>query len=92
MGMRAFLTKLAGTLDLPADIAAGLPRIELDGSAVCSLDQHRGILEYSTERIVVMLNTGELTLEGQGLQLRQMHRERLQITGRISKLIFEGQV
>ena len=84
MGMRTMLTRLAGKLDLPTDIAAGLPRIALNGFSECSLDRHRGILEYSTERIVVALNIGELTVEGQKLELRQMHRERLCITGRIA--------
>lgn len=64
MGMRTMLTRLAGKLDLPTDIAAGLPRIALNGFSECSLDRHRGILEYSTERIVVALNIGELTVEG----------------------------
>ena len=49
MGMRTMLTRLAGKLDLPTDIAAGLPRIALNGFSECSLDRHRGILEYSTE-------------------------------------------
>ena len=80
MGMRTMLTRLAGKLDLPADIAAGLPRIALNGFSECSLDRHRGILEYSTERIVVALK----------LELRQMHRERLCITGRIERLSFGG--
>ena len=80
MGMRTMLTRLAVKLDLPTDIAAGLPRIALNGFSECSLDRHRGILEYSTERIV----------EGQKLELRQMHRERLCITGRIERLSFGG--
>lgn len=90
MGMRTMLTRLAGKLDLPTDIAAGLPRITLNGFSECSLDRHRGILEYSTERIVVALNIGELTVEGEKLKLRQMHRERLCITGRIERLSFGG--
>lgn len=90
MGMWTMLTRLAGCFDLPADIAAGLPRIALNGSGECSLDRHRGILEYSTECIVVALNSGTLTVEGHGLELRQMHRERLCITGRIERLSFGG--
>lgn len=81
MGMRTMLTRLAGKLDLPADIAAGLPRIALNGFSECSLDRHRGI---------DALNIGELTVEGQKLELRQMHRERLCITGRIERLSFGG--
>ena len=90
MGMRGFLTRMAHKQDLPPDIAADLPRIELDGFSACSLDRHHGILEYSRERIVVALNIGALTVEGSGLELRQMHRERLRITGRIRVIRFGG--
>lgn len=90
MGMRTMLTRLAESLISQRTSRAGLPRIALNGFSECSLDRHRGILEYSTERIVVALNIGELTVEGQKLELRQMHRERLCITGRIERLSFGG--
>ena len=61
MKFRGILTKLAERLDLPPDIAAGLPRIELDGFSACSLDRHSGILAYDREHIVIALNIGALT-------------------------------
>ena len=90
MKFRGILTKLAERLDLPPDIAAGLPRIELDGFSACSLDRHSGILAYDRDHIVIALNIGALTIEGRGLELRQMHRERLRVTGTITRMTFGG--
>ena len=41
---RRFLVKAAKLFDLPADIAANLPHIELRGFEECSLDCHRAII------------------------------------------------
>lgn len=88
--LRALAACAAQRLGLPADIAAGLPRIELDGFQALGLDRHTGILEYSREKIVVALNIGRVTVLGSGLELRQMQRERLCVTGNIRALEFEG--
>ena len=90
MKLRTLLTRLAEKSGLPADIAAGPPRVGVDGFSQCAPDPHRGIVEYSRERIVVALNIGDVTLEGQGLELRQMHRERLCVTGQIERISFGG--
>ena len=40
------------------------------------------------ERIVIGLNIGSLTVVGSGLEIRQMHRERLTIIGQIDCLTY----
>ena len=86
---RRFLVKAAKLFDLPADIAANLPHIELRGFEECSLDCHRAIIAYEPEKIIVAVNTGEVTIEGANLELRHMHRDRLTITGRIECVRYE---
>ena len=81
---RRFLVKAAKLFDLPADIAANLPHIELRGFEECSLDCHRAIIAYEPEKIIVAVNTGEVTIEGANLELR------LTVTGRIEALTFSG--
>ena len=76
--LRSYLAAAAMKLGLPADIAAGLPHMEVNGFQECSVDRHTGILEYNEERIVV----------GHALQIQRMHRERLTITGRITCLTY----
>lgn len=90
--MRALLRRAAERLDLPQDVAAGLPRIEFDGFSLCRLDRHKGILAYEKDRIVVSLNIGTITLEGSDLQVQRMHREALTVTGKIKQVSFSGGV
>ena len=95
---RRFLVKAAKLFDLPADIAANLPHIELRGFEECSLDCHRAIIAYEAwavggcepEKMIVAVDTGEVTIEGADLELRHMHRGRLTVTGRIEALTFSG--
>ena len=89
MNLRSMLAGASLRLGLPTDIAAGLPRVELNGFRECSVDQHTGILEYNRERIVVGLTDGTLILEGCELEIRLMHRDRLTITGRIQCVQYE---
>ena len=48
-----FLARTAQTFDLPADIVAGLPRIELIGNGQLQMEDHRGILSYREDEVVV---------------------------------------
>jgi len=70
-------------LDLPGGIAAGVPVMELTGNRRLVVEQHRGILSYSTE--LVEVNTGPLVvrISGAGLQLVAMTETDLRIDGRI---------
>lgn len=88
MNMRSMLASVSARLGLPVDIAAGLPRLEVNGFRECSIDRHTGILEYNREKIVVGLTTGRLTVCGCGLEICIMHRDRLTITGRIDSLSY----
>ncbi len=88
--IRNMITKLAQKLQLPVDIAAELPHLELNGFCECALDCHTGILEYEKERIVVAMNIGTVTILGENLELRQMHRERLCVRGTIRQILLGG--
>lgn len=87
---REMLTKLSQKLELPLDIAAGVPHIEINGFGECSLDCHTGILEYEKNEIVVAVNIGVATIQGCGLELRLMQKERLTVTGEIHAVFFTG--
>lgn len=87
--LRSYLAAASMRLGLPVDIAAGLPHIEVNGFRECAVDRHTGILEYNRERVVIGLLAGRLTVIGSGLEIRQMHRERLTVTGCITCLTYQ---
>ena len=45
------LERTAEVFDLPGDVVAGLPRIELTGSRELRMENHKGILSYGGEEI-----------------------------------------
>ncbi len=78
------LTTVAELFDLPADVVAGLPRLEMVGSRQLYVEHHAGILAYSEAQIDVNTAAGVLRVRGEGLSLLAMTAEELRIGGRIA--------
>ena len=79
----SILERTAEVFDLPGDVVAGLPRIEITGSRELRMENHKGILAYGSEEIHI--NGGKLIVRvyGAGLELRAMNAGQLLITGEI---------
>ena len=54
------LSSVAELFDLPPDVVAGLPRLELVGNRQLYLEHHTGLLAYSDTQIDVNTNFGVL--------------------------------
>ena len=80
------LERTAQALDLPADVVAGLPRVELVGDREVRMENHRGILAYGEEEIHISGGLFVIKVVGEGLKLRSMTGLELLITGRISAI------
>ena len=80
------LSTVAELFDLPADVVAGLPRLEMIGSRQLYLEHHTGILAYSEEQIDANTTAGVLRIRGSRLTLLAMTAEELRIGGRIDGL------
>lgn len=78
------LDTVAELFDLPADVVAGLPRMEMVGSRQLYLEHHAGILAYSDEQIDVNTPEGILRVRGERLTLTAMTAEELRIGGVIA--------
>ena len=73
-------------LDLPAELAYGMPQMELMGQQQFFMARHKGVLSYSTQ--LVEINGGSLMVRvtGQDLQLLAMTEEDLRLGGIIEKV------
>ena len=78
------LDTVAELFDLPADVVAGLPHLDMVGSRQLYLEHHAGILAYGEEQIDVNTHAGVLRVRGQRLTLVAMTGEELRIGGSIS--------
>ena len=77
------LGAVAELFDLPADVVAGLPRMELIGNRQLYLEHHTGILAYTQELIDANTPAGVLRVRGDSLTLLALTGEELRIGGRI---------
>lgn len=83
------LERTAQLFDLPADVVAGVPRLELVGQGELRMENHRGILAYGTEEILVSAGSYVVRVKGEGLELRSMNGVELLITGRLRGVSLE---
>lgn len=77
-------------LDIPGEIALGVPRVELVGNREFYMDRHKGVLSYSTELVEIGGGSVAVRLIGHDLQLLAMTDDELRITGRIEKVELVG--
>ena len=83
------LTRAAELFDLPADLVAGLPHVEVVGSGHFYLENPRGILSYSGEEIDINGEGMVIRVFGSGLELVSMTGDALRIRGSIQRVEWE---
>ncbi len=84
MGEReGLLVRASRVFDVPGDVLAGLPRLELIGAGEFRMENHRGILAYGPEEIHIAGGKLVVRVKGSGLELRAMNSSELLITGEI---------
>lgn len=84
-----WMERVCSAFDLPADVLAGLPRIELVGDRELRMENHKGILAYGTEEIHVSAGAYGVRILGEGMELRAMTGTELLVTGRITSVTLE---
>ena len=75
------LERTAEALELPGDVVAGLPRVELTGDRELRMENHRGILAYGSREIQISGGRLVVKVRGENLELRAMNAGELLITG-----------
>nr|WP_317322820.1 YabP/YqfC family sporulation protein [uncultured Flavonifractor sp.] len=83
------LEKTAEVLDLPGDVVAGLPRLELVGRRQLRMENHKGILAYGSQEIHISGGRLVVKVRGDGLELKAMNAGELLITGDIAGIELE---
>ncbi len=84
----SFLEKTAQVFDIPGE-AAGLPRVEVTGRHEVRMENHRGILAYGREEIIISGGKVIVKIVGDGLELKAMNAAELLITGTVTAVELE---
>ncbi len=80
---------LADILELPKDIILDIPRITMIGNMQLSIENHKGIVEYSNSTIKINTNSGTLRIKGKNLLLKNIVLEEAVIIGDFELIEFD---
>jgi len=75
-----------GVLDLPQDLLQEMPRITLIGNKELYIENHRGLLHFSSSQLKLALAKGSLEIVGEGLVIRNILGQELKIEGIIGEI------
>ena len=81
-----FWEQLVQSADMNGECLPGQSLLELLGDNRVLIEHHRGVQEYSRERIGIKMRYGQILVCGCGLEMMQMTREQLVIRGRIDSI------
>lgn len=79
-------TKLTNMFDLPKEIVLNLPLISIIGKEEISIENYKGLVEYSEGHIRLNTSCGILKIEGRDLFIRKITTEYILVTGSITSL------
>ena len=74
---------LAERLEIPGEALPGTGRLTISGGRQAVVEGHRGVLDFTENRLVLRLGREKLILEGTGLRLRALNGDELLVAGRI---------
>ncbi|MCZ8518718.1 MULTISPECIES: sporulation protein YqfC [Paenibacillus] len=78
--LNQFTAKL---LDLPQDVVMDLPRMTMIGNMQLYIENHRGVLHFSSDLLKLALSKGRLEVYGSDLVIRAILSEEVFVEGLI---------
>lgn len=80
--------RLSELFDLPKDLFLNLPRISVVGDLQIVIENHRGLLRYDPDQVVIGVNNGRLVVRGDELSIGMVNADEMTINGRLHAVEF----
>lgn len=75
--------RLVSLLELPGDVVLDVTRVTLVGDREMVVENHKGVVEFTPNRVVLMVPEGRLAVEGQDLRIGSISPEQVILAGTI---------
>jgi sporulation protein YqfC len=72
--------------EMPEELSMDMPRITLIGNIKLSVENHKGIMEYSEHEIRLKVNDGFLVAKGEKLVLKNISSDEVLLQGEITQM------
>lgn len=73
----------------PREVTSNVPRITLTGHERLHVEQHKGLIDYEPENIVLRTSCGLMRVAGAGMSFSLYTAGEALITGRIDSVAFQ---
>ncbi|MDD2480542.1 MAG: sporulation protein YqfC [Lutispora sp.] len=80
--------KISDAFELPKDITLDIPKITILGADSATVENHKGVMSYSDNQIIINTGCGILIISGQNLAIKSIIQEEIIIIGKISNVSF----
>lgn len=84
------LGSFTGSMEMPREVMLDVPRVTLIGDLQAQIENHRGVLEYTPDRVRIRTRAGVLTVTGSLLKIGSIFRDEVVIDGRIRRVELEA--
>lgn len=81
--------KLATILDLPKEVILQFPLISLIGNEEIVIQNHRGLIQYTSDIIRLKTIISIIKIEGKNLIIKKITSETIEIKGIVTSLTYE---
>lgn len=75
-------------MELPADVTMNLPRITMIGQLHIYIENHRGVLKFTSAELRLLLEQGQLIVKGSNFVIKTILPEELLLEGTIEQVIY----
>ncbi len=73
-------------LDVPEEIALDMPKITLIGNLSLDIENHKGIINYTSKEVKIKVSNGFLIARGRRLALKNISQEEVLLEGEIMQI------
>jgi len=77
------------SLQLPKDVCLGALRVTLTGNGEAWIENYKGILEYTEQKILLQAKTCQVCFEGSRLSIDYYTNEDMKISGCINNVRYQ---
>lgn len=80
--------KLSDALELPKDITMDISRMVILGREDIIIENHKGVIDYSEDRISINTGIGVIVINGNHLIIKSIVQEEIVLKGNIESISF----
>lgn len=72
--------------ELPEDVMLHMPVMHLTGAQKLHVENHRGLIEYTTERLRIRTTMGEVVVTGKDMLVKEIGKDDILVLGTVQNV------